>query len=55
VPGLELVGIEMELLEGFGALVAVPGIGEKNAADIPEDGANFGQEIPPTRSGLDRV
>jgi len=41
--------VELKVLERLGALGVVPGIGKKNAADIPEKRADCGHKISPRR------
>src|SRR5579859_8260410 len=49
---LEFAGVELKLLQGFGALVMVPGVGEQHAADVPKNGANRWQSVSPCNEGL---
>jgi hypothetical protein len=39
---VEFFFVETKVFEGGDALGVVPGVGEQNAADVPEDGVNFG-------------
>ena len=47
MPRVKFVSIKLEMFESFCALSAVPRIGEQNAADIPKECGNHGQEVPP--------
>jgi hypothetical protein len=42
----------MKMFERLGTLGVIPGIGEQNAADIPEKSANRGQGTSPLKNAL---